>query len=47
MNETSWDGGTTTWDGGTTKWDLIPDDLKIDQLATVAPSDWVAEVQPR
>lgn len=44
--ETIWDGGATTWDGGTTFWDLIPDILKIDGLARVLPSRWLASMKP-
>lgn len=51
-NETTWDGGTTLWDvdlqgpGTRTVWDLLPDFLKIDELARVVPSNWLARVNP-
>ena len=52
MNETTWDGNATFWDvdlagpGTRTVWDLLPDLLKIDQLARVLPSRWVAACKP-
>ena len=52
MNETTWDSGTTTWDrdwdgpGTRTIWDLLPDELKIDQLARVLPAKWLANTLP-
>ena len=50
--ETNWDGGSTTWDrdhagpGTRTIWDLLPDELKIDQLAKVLPAAWMATTRP-
>ena len=52
MNETEWDGGATLWDvdvqgpGTRTIWDPLPTLLKIDQLAIVVGSSWMANVQP-
>ena len=50
--ETEWDAGATLWDvdvqgpGTRTIWDLVPDVLKIDQLARVLPSRWLATCLP-
>lgn len=48
--ETEWDGGATLWDvdipspGDRTFWDLLPDTIKIDQLAKIIPAKWLAKV---
>jgi len=52
--ETRWDVGTgeTFWDsdlagpGTRTIWDLLPDELKIDGLARVIASRWLAAANP-